>query len=63
MNKHQWILAYGSEGQNACSHGPLTEDSRNVEWLKKDSKAHKTLVEIVANKRLHNNIPYFLSAR
>ena len=63
VNEHEWILAYGSEGSSQCQHGPLEEEGRNVEWLKKDSKAHKTLVEIIANKRLLNNIPYYLNAR
>ena len=63
MNEHEWILAYGSDASNHCSHGPLEEEGREVQWLKKDSKPHKALIEIIGNKRFLNNIPYYLNAR
>lgn len=61
VDEHEWLFNYGS-GSNCCSHGPLAED-RVAEWLKKGSKAHQALVKIVLDRRLQNNVPYFLNFR
>lgn len=61
LNEHEWLFNYGS-GSNRCSHGPLAED-REAEWLKKGSKAHQALVRIVMDRRLLNNVQYFLNFR
>ena len=54
-------LSYG-RGDNACSHGPLDEE-RTVEWLKKGSHSHRALLKVVMDKRLMNNVPYYLNFR
>ena len=61
VNEHEWIFDYGC-GSNSCSHGPLTEE-RDLKWLEAGSKAHQALVKIVLDRRLQNNVPYFLNFR
>lgn len=60
VNVHSWILPYSSS--NKCEHGPLTS-AREKGWLEKDSPAHVSLRSIVLDKRLLNNIPYYLNCR
>ena len=60
-DEHQWMFNYGS-GSNSCSHGSLAEE-RDTEWLKKGSKAHQALMKIVLDRRLKNNVSYFLNFR
>lgn len=61
LNEHEWIFGYGS-GKNVCSHGPLAED-RETGWIEKGSAAHRALTKIVMDKRLLNNVPYYLNFR
>ncbi|XP_062570141.1 uncharacterized protein LOC134232209 [Saccostrea cucullata] len=60
VNVHTWVLPYSDI--NECNHGPLTEE-RTKGWLEKDSPAHVALREIVLDKRLQNNVPYYLNCR
>nr|XP_022344857.1 uncharacterized protein LOC111137607 isoform X2 [Crassostrea virginica] len=60
VNVHEWILSYSST--NKCDHGPLTSE-REKGWLERDSPAHVALRHIVLDKRLLNNIPYYLNFR
>lgn len=61
VNEHQWLLSYG-RGESACSHGPRAEE-RTAAWLKKGGPAHKALIKIIMDKRLINNVPYYLNFR
>ena len=63
VDEHEWVLSYSSRGQPRCSHGPLSEDDRTKKYLKKGSPAMKALREIVLNKRLLNNVHYYLNFR
>lgn len=60
VNVHSWVLSYSNI--NECNHGPLTEE-RTKGWLEKDSPAHVALREIVLDKRLQNNVTYYLNCR
>lgn len=60
VNVHEWVLPYSST--NRCEHGPLTSE-REKGWLERDSPAHVALRHIVLDKRLLNNIPYYLNFR
>ena len=61
VNEHEWLFDYRS-GSNNYSHGQLT-DQRDIEWLEKGSKPHQSLVKIVMDRRLQNNVHYFLNFR
>jgi 16S rRNA A1518/A1519 N6-dimethyltransferase RsmA/KsgA/DIM1 with predicted DNA glycosylase/AP lyase activity len=58
------LLPYSESTNAQCAHGPLTEEetNRNI-WLEKGDAAHTALRKIVLNKRLLNNIPYYINNR
>lgn len=62
-NKNEWILAHG--GVNHCLHGELGEEERTKPWLSLSEHAHvlKDLATIVLDKRLLNNVGYYLKFR
>ncbi|XP_061186901.1 uncharacterized protein LOC133195031 [Saccostrea echinata] len=60
VNVHTWVLPYSDI--NECNHAPLTEEPTKG-WLEKDSPAHVALREIVLDKRLQNNVTYYLNCR
>ncbi|KAK3083371.1 hypothetical protein FSP39_020934 [Pinctada imbricata] len=62
VDEHEWALSYGSMDYGQCSHSALETD-REKPWLKKGSKAHEALRRIVLDKRLLNNVPYYLNFR
>ena len=42
-----------------CAHEPIApEMAKTKKWMKKGSKAHNALKEVVLNKRLRNDIKY-----
>ncbi|XP_056013553.1 uncharacterized protein LOC125667203 isoform X1 [Ostrea edulis] len=60
---HEWILSHG--GVNHCLHGELGEEERTKPWLSPTKHAHvlKDLAAVVLNKRLLNNVGYYLRFR
>lgn len=64
VDEHEWVASYEREDVSniRCNHGPLPPD-RNKAYLEKDSDAHNALRNIVMDKRLHNNIHYYLNCR
>ncbi|XP_070565952.1 uncharacterized protein [Ptychodera flava] len=64
INEHEWIVSIGSTGSNHCHHGPLAENAdEEKEWLKKNSKAHSVLRNIIFDRRFLKKIPFYLNAR
>lgn len=50
---------------NHCLHGELTEEERTKAWLSPTKHSHvlKDLAYVVLDKRLLNNVGYFLKFR
>ncbi|KAK7915368.1 hypothetical protein WMY93_011129 [Mugilogobius chulae] len=48
LGEHEWSL-------DACRHDPLV-DEPNKDWIKKGSKAHKALSEIILSERFLKNV-------
>lgn len=59
-NKLEWTLRDGA-GPAACEHEPLEEQDKP--WLTTDSKPHERLRDIVLDKRLLNNLKYYVNFR
>lgn len=53
--EHEWVLG-------ACNHGPLIE-SREKDWILKDSIAHQRLYDIITDPRWLKSIPKYLTFR
>lgn len=63
-NEHEWALSYGSMSAGSCSHGELEDcDRADKKWLEKGGPAHSALTRIVLDKRLLNNVHYYLNFR
>ncbi|XP_062582974.1 uncharacterized protein LOC134244742 [Saccostrea cucullata] len=62
-NTHEWIFSHG--GVIQCMHGELTEEERTKAWLSPTQHANvlKDLAAVVLDKRLLNNVGYFLNFR
>ncbi|XP_039523198.1 uncharacterized protein LOC120476267 isoform X3 [Pimephales promelas] len=54
-NNHTWETG-------SCQHDHL-EDTQDKEWIERDSKSHKALVEIVLNKRWQKDVHKYLRFR
>ena len=64
VDEHEWVLPYSSSSVSSCLHGPLVRDVCDVkEWLKKGSPPHQALRSIVLDKRLINQVHYYLNFR
>lgn len=65
VNEHEWVLPHGNDDSFECSHGPLNENERDKEWLHpaKNSTTIRDLANIVMDKRLFNNVHYYLNFR
>ena len=58
---HHVVNEHTFEGKmvTTCAHEPIApEMARTKKWMKKGSKAHNALKEVVLNKRLRNDIKY-----
>ena len=63
VNEHEWLMSYDNDTTHTkCQHGPFPED-RNKNYLEKGSDALMALTNIVMDKRLLNNTPYYLNCR
>nr|XP_034316793.1 uncharacterized protein LOC105324442 isoform X2 [Crassostrea gigas] len=63
VNEHEWFVPFANSTVSTCQHGPLEDGSQTKEYLKKGSAAHNALRQIVMDKRLVKNIPYYLNCR
>ncbi|CAG2228437.1 unnamed protein product [Mytilus edulis] len=64
VNEHQWSVPFAnSTVSNSCQHGPLEDGAQSKDYLKKGSPPHNALRKIAMDKRLVNNIPYYLNCR
>lgn len=63
VNEHVWFVPFANSTVSTCQHGPLEDGSQTKEYLKKGSAAHNALRQIVMDKRLVKNIPYYLNCR
>lgn len=64
-NQHSWTLSHGY-GTNQCLHEPIdSEEDREKPWLcpRKDKQTLQNLASVILNKRLLNNVPYYLNFR
>ena len=63
VNEHEWLMSSDNDMTHTkCQHGPLPEE-RDQNYLEKGSDALMALTNIVMDKRLLNNIPYYLNCR
>lgn len=65
INEHEWVLPHGDENSYKCTHADLGEDQRDKEWLHRSKNAStlKDLASIIMEKRLLNNVSYYLNFR
>lgn len=63
VNEHVWFVPFANSTVSTCQHGPLEDGSQTKEYLKKGSAAHNALRQIVMDKRLVKNIPYYRNCR
>ena len=63
-NIHEWVMDPSGYTVGACSHEiPLPQDERKKPWIDQGSKAHDTLLRVVWDKTLLNNIKYIKNFR
>ena len=61
---HEWVDILGC-GETACRHnaGEVENEEREAPWLEPDSQAHRSLQDIVTDKRFLNTLKYYVNFR
>ncbi|XP_077869193.1 uncharacterized protein LOC102806063 [Saccoglossus kowalevskii] len=61
-NQHEWP-ALEHDDTGCCAHGPITEGTREKDWLTPSSKPHVALRKLIYDNYLLQKIPYYVNFR